>query len=528
MGPCARLVLGPLSLQAGASRRILAIRSGVSCVPASSMLPRTALTGRRIARSAVSLASGEVLARALAFVGTSYLARILGPSAFGVLGFATAICGYLALAVSAGVGDAGARAVARHPESAAALAVGVTAVRIAIAGAALVALVGVTAVVPLPPTTQVVLVLTALTFFSLALDTSWVYKGLEAGHRVGAAAVAAQALYVGLVVLAVRRADDVARVPVAQFVGEAVAALWLLAPLARRVRRRVDLRGGWAVVRGSGSLGLARILRTVIFSFDVVMLGVLSDVRTVGLYTAAYRVCYLVLAVVGAVHMAYLPAITRAAANGHPAVAAVTTRSLVAALTIGTPGVVGGVVLASPILVTLFGPAYAEAAWALRLVLLSIGCICISLAAHNVLVALGRPWIEVRVVGVAAVVNVVLNVALIPRYGVVGAGLATVVAEGGIVAGTAVALGRLGVRPWRVDLARPLVAGVVMGAALVALGPSRPLPLGIGVGASVYALALLALNRGPAARPPFGVGAGGRRSHRLSHRLKPHAPLEPL
>lgn len=461
------------------------------------MPPLLAFADRRAARRIVSLAGGEVLARGVAFVGTAYLARVLGPAAFGALGFAGAVCGYLALAISAGVADAGAKAVAQRPAAAAALAVGVTTVRVAIAGALLLALVSLAAVVPLAPATRVVLAFTALTFLSLALDTSWVYKGLEAGHRVGAAVIGAQVLYVGLAVLVVRRPDDVARVPLAQFAGELAAALWLLLPLARRAHGRPDVRVGWAVVRGSGPLGLARVLRTVIFSFDVVLLGVLSDVHAVGLYTAAYRVCYLVLAVAVAVHAAYLPGLTRAAADGGPALSAVAARSLAAALTIGTPAVVGGAFLAGPILLVLFGADYAGAAWALRFVLLSIGCIFASLAAHNVLVALGRPWLEVRVVGLAAATNVVLNLVLIPRYGIAGAGLATALAEGVVLAGTAVALRRLGVRPWRAELARPILAGALMGAVLMALGPPQSLPVGLVAGTSVYLCALAALGALP-------------------------------
>ncbi|HVT38410.1 MAG TPA: hypothetical protein VHE78_05175 [Gemmatimonadaceae bacterium] len=52
---------------------------------------------------------------------------------FGVLGFATAVCGYLALAVTAEVNDVGVRPVATHSAQAPTLAVDVAIVRVAIA-----------------------------------------------------------------------------------------------------------------------------------------------------------------------------------------------------------------------------------------------------------------------------------------------------------------------------------------------------------------------------------------------------------
>ena len=65
----------------------------------------------------LSLGGGETLARVVAFFGTAYLARVLGPEGFGLVGFATAICGYLALSNWA-LNDIGARAVAKTPHEA--------------------------------------------------------------------------------------------------------------------------------------------------------------------------------------------------------------------------------------------------------------------------------------------------------------------------------------------------------------------------------------------------------------------------
>lgn len=465
---------------------------------------------RRATGSIVALGGGEIVSRAVAFAGTAYLARVLGPAAFGVVGFATAVCGYLALAVSAGVTDAGVRAVAARPASAAALAVGVASVRLMVALLALAVLAVVAHVAPIPSLSKTVLFLTGLSFVSLALDTAWAYKGLESGGRVGAAMVLAQALFVGLVLLSVRHPADVVLVPVTQFLAEVTAALWLLVPLARRVQTRPDWRAGWAVVRASGPLALARVLRTVIFSFDVVLLGMWIGSKSVGLYTAAYRVCYLVLAAAVTVHVAYLPGLTRAAAESRPALSALTTRALETALTLGLPAVVGGVVLAGPILVALFGPAYAGGATALRIVLLSIGFILASLAAHNVLLAIGQLWTEVRVIAGAAVLNVTANLWLIPRYGLNGAAVATALAEAVILIGMAVSLRRFGVHPWRLTLARPLTAAAMMGVVLVAWGPRHALAAQIAAGALTYGAGLILLGARWKDRTPTGAPWAGR------------------
>jgi GT2 family glycosyltransferase len=82
-------------------------------------------------RTFVGFAIGEAGSRVIAFIATAYIARRLGASAFGYLGFATAIVAYFGTALSAGVSEIGAREVARHPAEMKSIAAGATLIRIA-------------------------------------------------------------------------------------------------------------------------------------------------------------------------------------------------------------------------------------------------------------------------------------------------------------------------------------------------------------------------------------------------------------
>ena len=87
----------------------------------------------------LSLGGGEILSRVIAFAGTAYLARMLEPEGFGVIGFTTAIFGYFQFSVAAGFHDVGAREVARRPQSASTIAASVILVSLALAASALAA-----------------------------------------------------------------------------------------------------------------------------------------------------------------------------------------------------------------------------------------------------------------------------------------------------------------------------------------------------------------------------------------------------
>jgi O-antigen/teichoic acid export membrane protein len=152
-----------------------------------------------------------------------------------------------------------------------------------------------------------------------------------------------------------------------------------------------------------------------------------------------------------------------------------------------------------------FGPPYAQAGTALRLLLLAVPIGALREVAVAGLIARHQEHALLRVNSVAVIVNVSLIVALVPPYGLAGAAGATVLSE--IVRMIMALVATRAVIPARwpiARLARCLAAGGVMGAAIVALGLCGSL-LAVGVGAVVYPVLLVA----------FGLVSisGGRRVH---------------
>ncbi len=420
-----------------------------------------------------------------------------------MIGFASALFGYLALGVTAGFNEVGAREVARRPQDAGSIAASVILIRTVLTFGALTALAITAWCLDKPLSMKLVIVLMGLSFFSLALDTSWVYKGLERGFPVSVALIIGQLLYVGIVLLVVRGPEDVTLVPVAQFAGEMVAAIALAIPILCLGKIKLDVRSGLSLLRSSGLRTVTRMLRTLIYTFDVVVIGLLLSEKQVGLYSAPYRICFLFIAIAATVHVSYLPALLRAIQQGPRAACDVAERSLSTAAALAAPIVVGGALLAAPLLQTLFGSEYVEGANAFRLLLLSVGFIFLHAAIYNLLLAADLLKTEVVITGFAAAVNVTLVLILIPRYGIVGAGFCTALAEGLVLlAGLAVVYQR-GIRLNLRSIVRPILAAVAMGATLKLLGGGHGLVLYLAVGLSAYLLALIILRGVPEDAQPF-------------------------
>ena len=457
---------------------------------------RTPLDSGKIFGNILSLGTGEIAARVIAFFGTAMLARRLGPDGFGIIGFATAVYGYLALAVSAGFNDIGARDVARNPAAAATTVVNVVTVRFAVAAIIFVAVGMVVLLFDIRENIQFVVLLMSLSLFSLAVDTSWAYKGLERNHRVGAALVLGQALYAGTLFLLVRGPTDIFVVPLAQFFGELSAALLLLIPLLMPFRRiKLDLRAGWRLLRSSAFLTVTRLLKVIIYSFDVVLIGFWLGEREVGLYSAPYRICFLFVAIAAALHVSFLPVISRAFAQGIAQAQKVAERAINLGATVAAPMVVGGAILAAPLLGFVFGPQYVTGAAAFRLLLLSIGFIFIHAANHNLLLVSHRTKTEMKLYVISATINVGLNLIFIKRYGIVGAAAVTALAEGLTLIMGLLVLGKADIHLRVVRMiSPPVVAALLMGVLLFALNSLHMLFVSIVAGALAYAVFLAMLS----------------------------------
>ena len=448
----------------------------------------------RPGRSFVGYASGEAGSRVLGFLATVYIARRLGASAFGYLGFAAAIVSYFGRAVSVAISEVGSREVARRPLDAESIAAGGTLVRLIAAMFGVVAIFAVSTVVPEARTGRMVLALTGLSLISIAVDTSWVYKGSGRSRRVGVALLAGQAIAVALLLLFIRVESDVIRVPLIQFFADIAAAAYLAAPLLSRAWLSPKVSEGLRLVKSSGLITLSRLLRTLIVTVDVVLLGFMSTSEQVGWYSAAYRVVFFVMAISYASHVAWLPAVTRAVAQRR-SVDAELSGSLRLSLLVTLPFVVGGIMIAPQLLKTIYGNEYVPAATALRFLLVSLFFIALHAPSRNLFLAYDRLGLESAIMAVALVINVVLNLALIPGYGLNGAAIATAVADGVILLLCIVAMIRFRIRPGLLPLQVPLLAGLAMAASLWLVGTDRPAAVSIIVGGIVYAGALAGFTR---------------------------------
>jgi O-antigen/teichoic acid export membrane protein len=212
----------------------------------------------------------------------------------------------------------------------------------------------------------------------------------------------------------------------AQFVALAAAAR-LSGKLGVPLRLNVDMPTVRRLLSATPTFLSISIFATLFWQIDVIMLSAFSGMREVGLFGAAYRVLDLVRILPQSLCMAVYPLVSRAAVDDREEVRRIGTATLRVLWMATIPIVVGGTILAGPLLAFIVGEEFRAAGMVLAVLLWTAIPYTLVRYYSYVIVAANRERIDLALnVGLAAV-NIALNLVLVPSYGAMGAAVSTLI-----------------------------------------------------------------------------------------------------
>lgn len=455
----------------------------------------------------------EVVGQLVLFLMGTYMARALGPDAFGVWVFASSVVGFLVMGVDAGTEAWGVREVSARPARLGGIVLSVVTLRLGIAALLTPALLGIAFALALPPDRRWALAFGATSLLAFALQTGWALRGIERVVPVAASTLLQRVAMLGLTVALLRSPDQVAYITLWQGLSELAGALLCLGLTARWIRRAPAAPQPANVRRVLGEawpLGASRLLRAFMFTATVAILAHSWPDAAVGEYGAAQRLAVPILTLTNIFGFAVFPTVARACFARGAEERGVLLASLRLLATLLVPLAVGGAVLAAPLIRLVFTERYAAAAGPLRLLLLALVLAGISDHLRRVLQARRQQALVLRLVAVAVAVSLGLGLAVVPVAGAPGSAGAFLVGELVLLVLAARGVRRTGPAvPIVAALARPALAAAVMAGGLLLL-PDLPPAASASVGMLIYAAVLLLL-RGNVLADLRQLEAGGPR-----------------
>jgi O-antigen/teichoic acid export membrane protein len=252
----------------------------------------------------------------------------------------------------------------------------------------------------------------------------------------------------------------------------------------------VSWRGVWGIGINGFPFVAAALLIQVYTNADSVMLQFMKGERIVGLYAASYKIVLSLLAVSGLITWGVYPRLVAVFRSDRDQFDRLVQLSFRALLLLALPAMVGGIAVRHWLVSFAFGPAYSRSADVLAVLLVLLPLTILNSTLGSAMAAAGRQASNAVGVGIAAIGTVALGLLLIPRFEMIGAALASVVAEVVVAAYMLRSVrGTLDVSKLYGASPSPLLSAGVMGATMILL-PAPPV-LGLAAGMGVYLSTLL-------------------------------------
>lgn len=388
----------------------------------------------RILHNAIALYAVQASAFLLPLITLPYLARVLGPDGWGVVVFAQSYSIWLALLLHYGFAFSATRSVAQHRDDPGRLAEIVRGVQ----GAKVLLLAAVVAIgllswwfVPLFRAHPGHFVWAWVGAVGFGFTPLWYYQGTERLRGAAALDVAARAIATAGILLFVRNPADgwmVLALRAAADLSSTSFLTWRMyrrvAPLAIRVGDALQaLREGWPLFVFSSAA-------SAYTHANAFVMGLMAVPREVSFFGAGERVVRAGSTLLSPLSQAIYPRVSHLAAHDAAEAGRLIKRSLIPFVGMGL-GLGVALFVSAPLLTRIaFGPGYESTVQVIRILslippLLGLGTV---LGIHWAL-PMGMDRIYMRFVVGAGVLNLILAVILVPRFGAAGMAVAAVSAE---------------------------------------------------------------------------------------------------
>lgn len=374
----------------------------------------------------------EVAIYIVPFITTPYVSRVLGTYGIGVFSYTASIVGYFVAFTQLGVNIYGRREIATCLDKVSREKCfwGIWIIETAAFVLSLFFYIGLVALTE-PGIVRNALWLQIFTLAGAWLDISWFFFGVENFKLAVTRNVLVKLISLVAIFLCVKKSSDslvyVMVMALCNFIS--VLPLWLqLRTYASKIRiERLE------VIK---HLKPMLILFIPVISIQLysltgnVLLGLLTNVDEVGIYDNAYRISRVPVALITTIGTVLLPSMSRMVAEGKEVDRGLFEKSLSITLFLGL-GFAFGLLSIAPVLVPVYlGDAFERSVSVLQLLSLVLIAIAWGNCFRSMFILPKKmDNLYLRSVIYSAIINVVLNLILIPFFSVIGASIASIVSE---------------------------------------------------------------------------------------------------
>ncbi len=453
------------------------------------------MAAEQVTRNTAYLTAAFVGQKLLSFLYFSIIARQVGVEGAGRYFIAVSFTTIWSVFVDLGLANVLVREVAKHREKAGTLLANVLGLKVLFAIGSVIAALLTSWLIGYPVETRVMIAIASIVMVldSIHLVFYAVMRGFQDLKHEAVGVVTGQACTIVAGSLFIVFGLPLPFLVVALLVGSTWNVIWSAWAMRRHFGVGFSLSLDPVIVRFLWSVtvpfALAGIFSRIYSYIDAILLSKIISEAAVGIYSVAYKVAFSFQFLPMAFAAAVYPAMSEYYIADHAKLGRIFTATLQYLLVIAMPLALGVAAIARPFILTVYGEPFLGSILPLQILMLSLVFAFLYWPAGSLLNAADRQAKNTTVMGVTMVVNVVLNLLLVPRLGAVGAAVAALVGNMVLFAG-AFAYAR-NVTPFdgkafASSAVRIVASALAMWAVLLLLAPFAHFILLVPIGVAVY------------------------------------------
>ncbi|MDE2100209.1 MAG: flippase [Patescibacteria group bacterium] len=387
-----------------------------------------------VVKNTVWLISSEAVARTLRAAIIIYAARVLGTAGWGVFSYAITLAGFFTIFSDIGINAIINKETSRNPESGDKYISTSLFIKLAliIMSSVLIIFVAplftkIAAAKTLFPIITLVLAFDSLRDFGYSVN-----RAFEKMEREAIVKFTTNISIAGLGFIFLLSNPSPKSLTIAYAIGSGIGAiyiLWLLRPHFKNLFKNFSPKLILSILGSAWPFALVGLMSGLMINTDTIMLGWWKTASDLGLYSAAQRPIQLLYVVPSLLSAATFPAFARLAKKDNNRFRIIFEKVLTVSILSAAPLTVGGVILGRQLIGLAFGASYLPASLAFQILCLTLFLTFPAIVITNGIFAYDEQKSFTAFIGLGAIGNVILNLLLIPTWGIEGSAIATVVAQ---------------------------------------------------------------------------------------------------
>lgn len=184
------------------------------------------------------------------------------------------------------------------------------------------------------------------------------------------------------------------------------------------------------ILKSAFPIALISVIGVLMTQIDVIMLGFFKTEKEVGIYSAAQKIIILIYTLPTIIASVFFPLFSRLAQeNNKELIKNVLEKALHLSLIFGLPIILGGIILSDQIIKFIYGKEFLESSLPFKILILTILPIFLGSISGNIILAYNKQQKIAKNTFIGSILNVILNILLIPLLNILGASIATLISQ---------------------------------------------------------------------------------------------------